>query len=47
MDAIQVRRKWVQKLRGEEKERRKSKRMKSKGLGRLQIRKRTGEERRK
>ena len=44
---IWTRRKWVQKLREEGKERKKSKRMKLKGLGGLQIRKRTGKERRK
>ena len=47
MDNIWARRKWAQKFRKEEKERKKSKRTKSKGLDELQMRKKTGEERRK
>jgi len=47
VDSIQKKRKWVQKLREEGNKRRKSKGMKSKGLGGLRMRKRTGIERRK
>jgi len=42
-----ARRKWVQKLRKEEKERKRFKEMRSKELGRQQTRRKIGEERRR